>query len=316
MASSAPPPRVAASPLSVEAGDPYVEAKADLDATVGSARTQIAALLGATETLRDAARGTLPAGLRRDPLEALSHAEAQTVRVSGTLAAAHEESEIVQEIVDLLRARPVTRYGVIVPQLEIERRAEYIAGAKAKLKEWEATVQSMGGEIEQWAAELRPHSSKTNRAKASEAPVDPSSNRVPQQQQSSGAKQAAGLPPQRIQRHDGGAGTSDAGVAEELEAHRQLRTEIATQNEEALDRIHAGVRRAHQNALLTKETLTAQDETVVDIDEMIDRNTTGLAMLMKKTNYLLEHASDKGKICTIVCLCFVLGILIAILLTI
>eukprot|EP00759_Apiculatamorpha_spiralis_P012926 PhF_6_TR19772/c0_g1_i1/m.28838/K08498/STX6; syntaxin 6 len=94
-----------------------------------------------------------------------------------------------------------------------------------------------------------------------------------------------------------------------LRQHEMMRE----QQDEGLELIEQGVGRLKQTAALINDELTQQKTMLDKLSDEVDETRDKLKMATKKLDKLMTEMSDRGKVCCIVVLMFILGAMIAIL---
>ena len=92
---------------------------------------------------------------------------------------------------------------------------------------------------------------------------------------------------------------------------QQLREEEAR----VLESLTHGMGALRQKATIIDEEVDEQEDLIDAIDTDVTTIQGKISVMTKKVNHILDNMSDRGKTCLILLLCFILGMLIAVLVT-
>ncbi|KAG5505645.1 hypothetical protein JKF63_04980 [Porcisia hertigi] len=107
------------------------------------------------------------------------------------------------------------------------------------------------------------------------------------------------------------AGESYGGMPDEfISAQAFAQREEEKHQDEALDRLTFGLRELRETGLIIHEELDTQDVMLDDVDRNISSVQMRLRAANQKVDKLLASMSNKGKVCTIVILTFILIFLV------
>lgn len=98
-----------------------------------------------------------------------------------------------------------------------------------------------------------------------------------------------------------------------LHDHVQQQLEEEQVHEATLDRLSVGVQKLHGKASTISVEIEEQEGELQQMDKEVTGVQNHLSQASKKVNHLLDNMSEKGRICCVLLLCLIAGVMLAIL---
>ena len=225
--------------------------------------------------------------------------EAEVIALSNELSSAHEELEILLDVMTTLRSSNGRVGGgnnkIALPASVLVSRQRHVTVAEDEYKDLTRGLEK----LERGLADHKRQVAAAAAIASAQEQREFGQGVVPGH---SGAASAT----------SGRGGRAREGDVDFFNMQMETQQEEMVVQDAALDRLHHNVITMKQQAVEARDEMIQQDESLQKLHTVSDMLLSRVSVANQKVDVMLNSMSNKGKICLIVMLCLVLGIMIAV----